>query len=261
MLALPVAGGGWTLPGGIVEHGEDPYAAVARLLAAQIGVTPIVTGVRDVATELEVDGDAVVHHDRIVFDLQLDQPVTHGSWMILPISGGFPAWAEAVLTGAAPPLIDVPRSGASRAKPDRVQRFAAYGLVTDPDNRILLTRISEGYPGAGTWHLPGGGTDFGERPAQALERELREETGQIGHVGPLIAIAHAHNPAAFGPEKRPIDWHTVRTIFRVYVTHPTTPMIYDRGGSTDQVAWFSRADLPKLATNKFTRGVIAKYVR
>ena len=52
--------------------------------------------------------------------------------------------------------------------PDRVQRFGAYGYVTDPDGRVLLTLIADGYPGAGRWHLPGGGTDFGESPTDCL---------------------------------------------------------------------------------------------
>jgi ADP-ribose pyrophosphatase YjhB (NUDIX family) len=141
-----------------------------------------------------------------------------------------------------------------------VQRFSAYGLVTDPADRILLTRISDGYPGAGTWHLPGGGTDFGEQPKIALDRELREETGQAGRVGALMAIAYAHNPAAYGPEKRPIDWHTVRAIFRVHVTGPTEPRVHDHGGSTDRAAWFTLAELRELPLNKLARGIIAKYV-
>ncbi|TWH66518.1 NUDIX domain-containing protein [Micromonospora olivasterospora] len=48
---------------------------------------------------------------------------------------------------------------------------------------MLLTKIAEGYPGAGLWHLPGGGTDHGEQPAAGLLRELVEEGGQLGRVG------------------------------------------------------------------------------
>ena len=65
----------------------------------------------------------------------------------------------------------------------RAQRFAAYAIATDPDDRLLLTRIAPGYPGAGCWHLPGGGTDYGEQPGTALIRELVEETGQAGPAG------------------------------------------------------------------------------
>jgi hypothetical protein len=44
-----------------------------------------------------------------------------------------------------------------RRRPDglhRAQRFAAYAIATDPYDRLLLTRIAPGYPGAGRWHLP-----------------------------------------------------------------------------------------------------------
>ena len=74
------------------------------------------------------------------------------------------------------------RAAGRRAAGDRRQRFSAYGLVTDPDERVLLTMIAPGYPGAGLWHLPGGGTDHGEQPADGLLRELVEESGQRGRV-------------------------------------------------------------------------------
>src|SRR5262245_17429300 len=42
--------------------------------------------------------------------------------------------------------------------------------------RILLTKRAFP-PYAGTWDLPGGFLEAGERPEQALRRELREELG------------------------------------------------------------------------------------
>src|SRR5690606_35831528 len=88
-----------------------------------------------------------------------------------------------------------PRQPYPPPDPDRGQRFAAYGLVTDPDDRVLLTLIAPGYPGAGHWHLPGGGTDHGEQPAAGLLRELTEETGQLGRVVDLLEVSHRHDPA------------------------------------------------------------------
>ena len=96
-----------------------------------------------------------------------------------------------------------PGAGTAAGPRPRVQRFAAYGLVTDPAGRVLLTRIAAGYPGAGRWHLPGGGTDFGEDAGEGLLRELAEETDQRGRVDGLIGVSHRHNPAAMGPEGVP----------------------------------------------------------
>ena len=102
----------------------------------------------------------------------------------------------------------------------RAQRFAAYAVATDPAGRVLLTRISDGYPGAGCWHLPGGGTDYGEQPGAALIRELVEETGQAGRLVELLGVASHRDAASLGPEGYPIDWHGVRAFYRVVVDQP-----------------------------------------
>lgn len=51
---------------------------------------------------------------------------------------------------------------------------AACALV-DVDGRVLITRRPEGKPMAGLWEFPGGKVEPGERPADALIRELAEE--------------------------------------------------------------------------------------
>ncbi|WP_433313039.1 NUDIX hydrolase [Micromonospora sp. CA-269861] len=131
--------------------------------------------------------------------------------------------------------------------PDRRLRFGAYGLVTDPAGRILLTQIAEGYPGAGLWHLPGGGTDHGEQPATGLLREVVEEGGQVGRVVELLGVNNLHNPAALGPEGRPLDWHGVRVIYRVLVDVPTDAVVTESaGGSTARAGWFTRAEAVDL---------------
>ncbi|MEU8284889.1 NUDIX domain-containing protein [Micromonospora sp. NPDC048905] len=145
--------------------------------------------------------------------------------------------------------------GAHRARvplspphPDRRLRFGAYGLVTDPAGRILLTEIAAGYPGAGLWHLPGGGTDHGEQPATGLLRELVEEGGQQGRVEEILGVNNLHNPAALGPEGRPLDWHGVRVTYRVLVDTPSDAVVTESaGGSTARAGWFTREqalDLP-----------------
>jgi 8-oxo-dGTP diphosphatase len=112
---------------------------------------------------------------------------------------------------------------------------------------VLLTLIAPGYPGAGRWHLPGGGTDFGEQPEAGLLRELVEETGQTGSVTGLITVGHRHNPAALGPEGHPMDWHAVRAVFRVSVPVPTAATVTEAaGGSTARARWFARAEVADL---------------
>jgi 8-oxo-dGTP diphosphatase len=58
-------------------------------------------------------------------------------------------------------------------------------VVTDGQGRLLM--IKRGHePGAGLWSIPGGRIEPGETDAEALVREMLEETGLAVEVGPLI---------------------------------------------------------------------------
>ena len=52
---------------------------------------------------------------------------------------------------------------------------AVAALVRDGEGRILLQRRSDN----GRWNLPAGAIDPGESPADAVVREVREETGLV----------------------------------------------------------------------------------
>ena len=58
-------------------------------------------------------------------------------------------------------------------------------VIKDDRGRLLL--IKRGHaPGAGLWSLPGGRIEPGETDAEALVREMREETGLAVEPGQLI---------------------------------------------------------------------------
>jgi 8-oxo-dGTP diphosphatase len=58
--------------------------------------------------------------------------------------------------------------------------------VIERDGRFLVTRRLEGTHLAGLWEFPGGKTLPGEKPEDALRRELKEELGVEAAVGKLI---------------------------------------------------------------------------
>ena len=58
-------------------------------------------------------------------------------------------------------------------------------VVTDAQGRLLM--IKRGHePGAGLWSIPGGRIEPGETDAQALVREMLEETGLTVEPGRLL---------------------------------------------------------------------------
>ncbi|MFL6374335.1 MAG: NUDIX domain-containing protein [Pyrinomonadaceae bacterium] len=56
-------------------------------------------------------------------------------------------------------------------------------IIRDREGRILLQRTKSGY-----WNLPAGAIDPGEKPAQAIVREVFEETGLVARPVSLIGV-------------------------------------------------------------------------
>jgi 8-oxo-dGTP diphosphatase len=68
--------------------------------------------------------------------------------------------------------------------------------LIDVDNRVLIAQRPEGKQLAGLWEFPGGKLDVGERPEQALIRELQEELGidvKEACLAPLTFASHAYD--------------------------------------------------------------------
>lgn len=67
--------------------------------------------------------------------------------------------------------------------------------LIDADDRILIAQRPLGKTLAGLWEFPGGKLEPGERPEQALIRELREELGLTvdpACLAPLTFASHAY---------------------------------------------------------------------
>jgi 8-oxo-dGTP diphosphatase len=77
----------------------------------------------------------------------------------------------------------------------RLITVVAVALV-DPDGRVLIAQRPEGKPLAGLWEFPGGKLEPGERPEDALIRELREELGiavKAACLAPLTFASHGYD--------------------------------------------------------------------
>ena len=70
----------------------------------------------------------------------------------------------------------------------------AVALI-DADGRVLMAKRPEGKTLAGLWEFPGGKVEQGERPEDALIRELKEELGiNVEHscLAPLTFASHSY---------------------------------------------------------------------
>jgi len=231
----------WTLPGGGVDHGEDPRTAVVREvyeetgLHAQIGHTARVFSMHIEDTwrrGRRVDAHSV----RIVYDgwvaadapepqvMEVDGSTSDAGWQ--PIS--------AVLDGSLP-TVGLVTEALGEHQVHQRQRTAAYAYV-ERDGALLVTRNSLLGPHPGVWTLPGGGIDHGESPRDTVVRELHEECGLDGVVGDLLTVDD-HHFTGTAPNGRSEDFHAIRIVYRATVPVGAEPRVVEVDGTTDAVAW------------------------
>jgi len=126
---------------------------------------------------------------------------------------------------------------------ERRQRVSVYGVIIS-DGMMLLARIAPGYPGSGSWTLPGGGLDWGEAPEAALHRELYEETGLQGTIDGLLGIDSLRLERTRNGQR--VGYHALRIIYRV--TAVGEPRVTEVDGSVAEAKWIALGDIPRLAT-------------
>lgn len=92
--------------------------------------------------------------------------------------------------------------------------LAVSAVVRENGRLLMVQRANE--PGRGTWALPGGLVRQRETLAEAIVREVREETGIDGFCGPLIGLNEVI-PA------NPGDRHLVIAAFEVDLLETARP--------------------------------------
>jgi 8-oxo-dGTP diphosphatase len=98
------------------------------------------------------------------------------------------------------------------------------GAVVVEDGRLLLIRRGHG-PGQGEWSVPGGRVEAGELMAEAVVRELAEETGLEGVCGEMIGWV----------ERLGEDHHFVILDFAVTLLNPEAEPV--AGDDAQEAAW------------------------
>ena len=236
----------WTLPGGGLEHGEDPRDAVVREvheetgLDVQIGETAHVYSSHQRNTWRQ-GRRADAHSLRIVYDGWV--PVDSPEPRVVEVDGSTEeaAWKPLadVLDGLVP-TVSLVTEVLEQHRAFRLQRVAAYALAVR-DGEVLLTRNSARGPHPGSWTLPGGGIDHGEDPRASVVREVREETGLACTPGDVLDVTSTHFEGT-APSGRREDFHALQIVFDATV-EAGEPRVVETGGTTDAVAWVPVATL------------------
>ncbi|MBF4766569.1 NUDIX domain-containing protein [Nocardioides agariphilus] len=241
----------WTLPGGGLDHGEDPRDAVIREISEETGLDAFVGEQARVYSAHQArvrrDGRRSDYHAlRIVYDAWVAPDAPQPRVVEVDGSTVATAWHPLadVLDGTIPTVPLVQQALADWA-PYRMQRVGAYALVTrgDPrDGDVLLVRFSAKGFHTGSWSLPGGGIDHGERPANALVREVEEECGMTPDVGELLLV-HDEHFSGTAPSGRYEDFHAVALVFAARIDADAVPKVVEVDGTTDLVEWVPRREI------------------
>ena len=124
------------------------------------------------------------------------------------------------------------------------QRVAAYAVVLSGYG-LLATEYSDRTAVPGRWGMPGGGIDDGEQPADAVLREVAEETDQAVVLDELISVQTSHWVGR-SPRGTLEDFQAVRLVYRATCPEPGEPRVLDVGGTTESARWVPLAEWPQV---------------
>ena len=121
-------------------------------------------------------------------------------------------------------------------------RLAAYALIVDDRDRVLLASWNEGPEPQ--WTMPGGGVELEETPAEGAIRELREETGYDVELLQVLGVDTLVVPAEhrIDPPGRPMK--SVRVVYDARIVGGE--LRHEVDGTTDEARWIPLSEVSSL---------------
>lgn len=130
--------------------------------------------------------------------------------------------------------VDIPGIGRVDHHVLTMPRASTTAIVTDDQGRMLLIWRHRFITDAWGWEVPAGWADPGEEPAEAIRREIEEETGwRPGHIAPMTSYNalsgistmrfssfHATESTRIGPPSDPsessrVEWIPIDDVIKL----------------------------------------------
>jgi len=118
------------------------------------------------------------------------------------------------------------------------------GAVIRDDKILLVKEASDGL-----WTLPGGWADVGDSPSEAVEREIREESGYEAYATKLMAVE----------DRKLRHPHYVFDVYKMFFLCDLTGGEATTSIETTAVDWFAEDDLPSLSVGRVTEAQINRW--
>ena len=120
------------------------------------------------------------------------------------------------------------------------------GAVFRHGNILLVREAVDGL-----WTLPGGWADVGDAPSEAVEREIREESGYEAKAVKLLALEdrRRRHPPSLN------EVYKVAFLCELVGGEPRT------SDETTAVDWFAEDELPPLSLGRVTEGQIKRWFK
>ena len=112
------------------------------------------------------------------------------------------------------------------------------GAVFDGERLLLVRERIDGL-----WTLPGGWADVGDSPAEAVVREIREESGYEARATRLVALYDRNKQG-----HPPMPFHAYKAFFLCDLLGGSAAVSHE----TTAVGFFARTEIPPLSTGRVT---------